>query len=159
MAVGLKLAVGHLKRSKVRLYGQNGLMELPMLQDCPVHRFRFLPKHLLVACVDGTARVVHLRTQEQLVLGEPWNGVAPTGARWRNCFRGAVDVQQVAGRWVVTWRHRDMEQGDAMVVYGRHFEGSNYRRLLLSRSLEADITSANAALARALDFDVQCIKN
>lgn len=57
-------------------------------------------------------------------------------------------------RIAVTLRHRQMagdcEEGDAVVVFGRHFEGSNFRRLLMGRNLEADLPRDEDAALKSL---------
>eukprot|EP00913_Durusdinium_trenchii_P032293 g30238.t1 len=148
--------VGHLKRSRVLLWDVETDMpvrELKLLEDCPVHRFRFersegSPGSAVLACalVDGRSLLVEMDGEASVtsatILGDAWNGAAPTGARWRNWPRGAQDLRLLPCRRVaMTLRRREMagdtEAGDA-VVYGRSFESSNYRQLMLGRSMEAD---------------------
>ncbi|CAK9103709.1 unnamed protein product [Durusdinium trenchii] len=161
--------VGHLKRSRVLLWDVETDMpvrELKLLEDCPVHRFRFersegSPGSAVLACalVDGRSLLVEMDGEASVtsatILGDAWNGAAPTGARWRNWPRGAQDLRLLPCRRVaMTLRRREMagdtEAGDAVVVYGRSFESSNYRQLMLGRSMEADVPKSPDAAIKSL---------
>ncbi|CAK9101823.1 Ankyrin-1 (ANK-1) (Ankyrin-R) (Erythrocyte ankyrin) [Durusdinium trenchii] len=139
---------------------------LVRLEDCPVHRFRFersegSPGSAVLACalVDGRSLLVEMDGEASVtsatILGDAWNGAAPTGARWRNWPRGAQDLRLLPCRRVaMTLRRREMagdtEAGDAVVVYGRSFESSNYRQLMLGRSMEADVPKSPDAAIKSL---------
>lgn len=156
--------MGHVKRCRVQLWSTEGadapvvpVMEISTLEDCPLHRLRVMEGGLLGAAVDGTARLISLEESapQHIILGDAWNAAAPTGASWRNWPRGVIDACILpCHRIAVTLRHRQMagdcEEGDAVVVFGRHFEGSNYRRLLMGRNMEADLPRDEDAALKSL---------
>lgn len=164
VAHALSAAVGHVKRCRVQLWSTEGadapvvpVMEISTLEDCPLHRLRVMEGGLLGAAVDGTARLISLEESapQHIILGDAWNAAAPTGASWRNWPRGVIDACILpCHRIAVTLRHRQMagdcEEGDAVVVFGRHFEGSNYRRLLMGRNMEADLPRDEDAALKSL---------
>ncbi|CAJ1374796.1 unnamed protein product, partial [Effrenium voratum] len=144
------------KGSRTQLWG-HGVLELDALADCPSHGFSWTPSGRLLAClVDGTTRVWNIETEarEAAVLGTAFNAFQP-GAKWRNWPRGACCGHFLPFRRVaVVLRTREMQgddqDGDSVVVYGPHYRGCEYRRLLLARSIEADLPADGQAATRSL---------